>query len=61
MYRFAKRFLMSVDEAEDVTMELLIKFWQKKEELLSIDNLKSYVLRCVKNECLNRQKHHVVK
>ncbi len=36
MYRFAKRFLMSADEAEDVTMELLIKFWQKKEELLSI-------------------------
>ncbi len=61
MYRFAKRFVMSADEAEDVTMDLLMKFWQKKEELLSIDNLKSYILRCVKNECLNRLKHHDVK
>lgn len=61
MYRFAKRFVTSADEAEDVTMDLMMKFWQKKEELISIDNLKSYVLRCVKNECLNRLKHHDVK
>lgn len=61
MYRFAKRFVTSADEAEDVTMDLMMKFWQKKEELISIDNIKSYVLRCVKNECLNRLKHHDVK
>ena len=33
MYRFAKRFVMSSDEAEDIVQDLMIKFWQKKEML----------------------------
>jgi RNA polymerase sigma-70 factor (ECF subfamily) len=61
MYRFAKKFLMSADEAEDVVMDLMMKFWQKKEELTVVENLKSFALRSVKNECLNRLKHHEVK
>ncbi len=61
MYRFAKRFVMSSDEAEDVVQDLMMKFWQKKEELQQFGNLKSYVLKSVKNECLNRLKHHEVK
>ena len=61
MYRFAKRFVMSSDEAEDVVQDLMIKFWQKKEELAQFGNFKSYALKSVKNECLNRLKHHEVK
>lgn len=61
MYRFAKRFVMSSDEAEDVVQDLMMKFWQKKEGLQQFGNLKSYVLKSVKNECLNRLKHHEVK
>ncbi|WP_027376689.1 RNA polymerase sigma factor [Kaistella palustris] len=61
MYRFAKRFVMSSDEAEDVVQDLMLRFWQKKEELTTFGNLKSYALRAVKNECLNRLKHHTVK
>ncbi|MCW3160355.1 RNA polymerase sigma factor [Chryseobacterium oryctis] len=61
MYRFAKRFVMSSDEAEDVVQDLMMKFWQKKEELEKFGNLKSYALKAVRNECLNRLKHHDVK
>ena len=61
MYRFAKRFVMSSDEAEDVVQDLMMKFWQKKEELAAFGNLKSYAMKSVKNECLNRLKHHDVK
>ena len=61
MYRFAKKFLMSADEAEDVVMDLMMKFWQKKDELSVIENVKSFAMRSVKNECLNRLKHHEVK
>ena len=61
MYRFAKRFVMSSDEAEDVVQDLMMKFWQKKEDLAQFGNLKSYALKSVKNECLNRLKHHDVK
>ena len=61
MYRFAKRFVMSSDEAEDIVQDLMMKFWQKKEELPTFGNLKSYAMKSVKNECLNRLKHHDVK
>ena len=61
MYRFAKRFVLSSDEAEDVVQDLMMKFWQKKEELANFGNLKSYALKSVKNECLNRLKHHDMK
>ncbi|MEC5157919.1 RNA polymerase sigma factor [Chryseobacterium sp. MP_3.2] len=61
MYRFAKRFVISSDEAEDVVQDLMLKFWQKKEELVNFGNLKSYAMKSVKNECLNRLKHEDVK
>ncbi|MCA6069240.1 sigma-70 family RNA polymerase sigma factor [Chryseobacterium sp. RG1] len=61
MYRFAKRFVMSSDEAEDVVQDVMIRFWQKKDELGQFGNLKSYALKAVRNECLNRLKHHDVK
>jgi len=61
MYRFAKRFVTSSDEAEDVVQDLMMKFWQKKEEIAAFGNIKSYAMRSVKNECLNRLKHHDVK
>jgi RNA polymerase sigma factor (sigma-70 family) len=61
MFRFAKRFVLSSDEAEDIVQDLMIKFWQKKDELEQFGNLKSYALKSVRNECLNRLKHHDVK
>lgn len=61
MYRFAKRFVMSSDEAKDVVQDLMMKFWQMKDTLSDYGNLKSFALKCVKNECLNRLKHEDVK
>ncbi len=46
---------------KNVVQDLMIKFWQKKEELSQFGNIKSYALKSVKNECLNRLKHHDVK
>lgn len=61
MFRFARRFVLSSDEAEDIVQDLMIKFWQKKDELQQFGNLKYYALKSVRNECLNRLKHHDVK
>lgn len=61
MYRFAKKFVMSSDEAEDVVQDLMMKFWQTKDKLAEYNNLKSFAMKCVKNECLNRLKHNDVK
>ena len=61
MFRFAKRFLGSNEEAEDVVQDLMLKFWQTKDQLLVFTNLKSYIMKSVKNECLNRLKHESIK
>lgn len=61
MYRFAKKFVLSTDEAQDVVQDLMMKFWQKKEQFEEFGNIKSYVLKSVKNECLNRLKHQEMK
>ena len=33
LYRFAKSFLVSPDEAYDVVQEIMIKLWQMKDDL----------------------------
>lgn len=60
MFRFAKSLLVSHDAAQDTVQDLMLKFWQKKDELPK-SSLKSYVLKAVKNECLNRLRHETVK
>ena len=60
MYRFAKRYLLSSDEAEDVVQDLLIKLWHSRSDLQKYQNLKTFALKCIKNECLNRLKHQLV-
>ena len=37
MYRFAKRFLISSDEAEDLVQDLMMKFWQMKDNLANLN------------------------
>ena len=49
MFRFAKSFLVSSDEAQDLVQDMMLKFWQKKEELQTLSNIKSYVLDCGHN------------
>ncbi|MFD1769165.1 RNA polymerase sigma factor [Sphingobacterium suaedae] len=56
MYRFAKSLLMDEDEAYDLVQEVMIKLWQKKDSLCTISNLEAFVIRCVRNEALNRKK-----
>lgn len=60
MYRFAKRLLISEDEAKDVVQEILIKLWQMKDTLHQYHNVSSFAMKCIKNECLNRLKHQEV-
>lgn len=61
MFRFARKLVISNDEAQDVVQDLMMKFWQKKDQLSNYENLKAFVMKSVKNECLNRLKHDKVK
>lgn len=61
LFRFAKRFLQSEDEAADAVQEQMLKFWQIRDELYKKENLRAFLLKCLRNDCLNRLKHHEMK
>lgn len=52
-FRFAYSLVKSVAVAEDITQDVLIKFWQSTEE---IANLKAWGMRLTRNLCLDKLK-----
>lgn len=59
LYRFALRITGNVTLAEDVVQEVLIKVWDKKEELKQYNNLEAWCMRITKNLSIDklRSKH----
>ena len=39
VFRFAKRLLVSTEEAEDATQELFLKLWKKREKIADYKNV----------------------
>ncbi len=56
VYRLAKRFLVSNDEAEDATQELILKLWKNKDNLNKYKNVEAYAMTMTKNYCLDQLK-----
>lgn len=56
LYRMAKRLLVSTEEAEDATQEILIKLWSKKDKMESYNNVEAFAMTMTKNFCLDRLK-----
>jgi RNA polymerase sigma-70 factor (ECF subfamily) len=56
LYRLALRLLNNTSEAEDAVQHTMMNMWQKKDELNKIENVKSFVITALKNDCLNRLK-----
>lgn len=44
----------NVEEAEDVVQEIFMKLWDKREQLETIQSVKSYLYKAVRNNCLTR-------
>ena len=44
VFRLSKRLLVSTEEAEDVTQEILVKLWTKKESLTSYKNVEAFAM-----------------
>ena len=59
LYRFSMRLMDNAIEAEDVVQEVLMKLWQKREELPMIQNLEAWSIRLTRNLSLDklRSKH----
>lgn len=56
IFRLAKRLLVSIEEAEDATQEVLIKLWKNKSEFEKYKNIEAFAMTMTKNFCLDRLK-----
>lgn len=56
LFRFAKRMLGSIEEAEDVTQEVFIRLWNRRELLDEYRSVEALAMITTKNMCLDRIK-----
>lgn len=56
VFRLAKRLLVSQEEAEDATQEILIKLWRNKQKMQEYKNVEAFSMTMTKNFCLDRLK-----
>ncbi|MBR9915058.1 MAG: RNA polymerase sigma factor [Algicola sp.] len=56
VFRLAKRLLVSKEEAEDATQEILMKLWRNKQKISDYKNVEAFSMTMTKNFCLDRLK-----
>ncbi|MBT2161056.1 RNA polymerase sigma factor [Zobellia barbeyronii] len=56
LYRLAKRLLVSREEAEDATQEILLKLWTKNKSIEQYKSVEAFAMTMTKNFCLDRLK-----
>ena len=54
VFRLAKRLLVSTEEAEDATQEVLVKLWSKNGGLSSYSSIEAFAMTMTKNYCLDQ-------
>lgn len=56
IFRVARRLLVSIEEAEDATQEVMVKLWTKKEDLHKYSSVEALAMTMTKNYCLDQLK-----
>lgn len=56
LFRFAKGFLKSVHESEDIVQEVMIRLWTRRENLQEYKNIEAFAMTVTRNLCLDRIK-----
>lgn len=56
MFRLAKRLLVSREEAEDATQEILLKLWKNNSQISNYKNVEAFSMTMTKNFCLDKLK-----
>ena len=54
LVRFAKEFVMSEEDAENITQDVFTDLWEKRESMNHIENMNAYLFRLVRNKSLDR-------
>lgn len=58
---FANSYVRDRAAAEDIYMEAIIQYWEKRKELPADTNIAGYILTSVKNRALNHLRHLVIR
>lgn len=58
---FAYSYIRDKATAEDIYIDAMMQYWEKRHELPDNTNLPAYILTCVKNKALNHLRHLHVK
>ena len=56
LFRLAKRLLVSNEEAEDATQEILLKLWRNKGKMAQYKNVEAFAMTMTKNYCFDKLK-----
>ena len=56
VFRLAKRLLVSTEEAEDATQEIMLKLWNNKGQMEKYRNVEAFAMTMTKNFCLDKLK-----
>ncbi|MFD2827809.1 RNA polymerase sigma-70 factor (ECF subfamily) [Leeuwenhoekiella aestuarii] len=56
LYRLAKRLLVSEDEAQDATQEVLIKLWSNRKKIKKLRSVEAFAVTMTKNYCYDKLK-----
>jgi len=56
LFRMAKRLLVSTEEAEDATQEVLVKLWKNNNVLQNYSSVEAFAMTMTKNYCLDQLK-----
>ncbi|NMH86637.1 RNA polymerase sigma factor [Flavivirga algicola] len=56
VFRLAKRLLVSTEEAEDATQEVLLKLWNNKKKMQEYKNVEAFSMTMTKNFCFDKLK-----
>lgn len=59
--QYAFTIVRDFDQAEDVVQSILMKLWERREELDIKTSVRSYLFRSVYNQCLNQLEHSSIK
>ena len=54
---FANSYIRDTAVAEDIYVEAMMQYWEKRHELPSDTNIPAYILETIKHKCLNYLRH----
>lgn len=57
IFRLALRITLSRAEAEDIVQDVLIKVWNRRDDLAEVDSIEAYSLTVCRNLSLDRLQH----